>query len=144
MYPDIQIDWKQAQKRAAKLKPDSYENKTLTTDDKKIILDNSKSCNETNCYLTEAKQVQTYLKYCMFNLAICGMEPMGNIKQGVWPVAELNLLNSQNIITRNAAERKDIGAPVDGQTAIDILEKVNGKIQCSFDNDYDCDGLDNP
>lgn len=144
IYPDIQIDWKQAQKRVAKLKPDSYENKTLTTDDKKIILDNSKSCNETNCYLTDATQVKTYLKYCMFNLAICGMEPMGNIKQGVWPVAELNLLNSQHIITRDAALRKDVGAAVDGQTALEVLEKVNGKIQCQFNNDYDCDGLDNP
>ena len=144
IYPDIQIDWKQAQKRVAKLKSDSYEGKTLTTDDKKIILDNSKSCTETNCYLTDASQVKTYLKYCMFNLAICGMEPMGNIKQGVWPVAELNLLNSQHIITRDATLRKDVGAAVDGQTALNVLEKVNGKIQCQFNNDYDCDGLDNP
>lgn len=144
IYPDIQIDWKQAQKRVAKLKPDSYESKTLTTDDKKIILDNSKSCSETNCYLTEAAQVKTYLKYCMFNLSICGMETMGEIKQWIWPVAELNLLNSQHIITRDAALRKNTWAPVDGQTALDILEKVNGKIQCQFDNDYDCDGLKNP
>jgi hypothetical protein len=144
IYPDIQIDWKQAQKRVAKLKADSYESKTLTTDDKKIILDNSKSCNETNCYLTDASQVKTYLKYCMFNLSICGMEPMGNIKQGVWPVAELNLLNSQNIISRDASLRKDVGASIDGETALEVLEKVNGKIQCQFNNDYDCDGLDNP
>ncbi|MCX6823084.1 MAG: thrombospondin type 3 repeat-containing protein [candidate division SR1 bacterium] len=144
IYPNIQIDWKQAQNRVTKLKPDSYESRTLTTDDKQIILDNSKSCKETNCYLTEAKQVATYLKYCMFNLAICGMQPLGNIKQGAWPVAELNLLNSQNIITRDASQRKDIGTSVDGQTVIDILEKVNGKIQCQMNNDYDCDGLDNP
>lgn len=143
IYPDIQIDRQQAQKRVTKLKPDSYESKTLTTDDKKNILDNSKSCKETNCYLTEAKQLPTYLKYCMFNLAICGMEAMGDIKQGVWPVAELNLLRSQNIIARDQALRKNTAEPVNGQTVLDILEKVNGKIQCQFNKDYDCDGLDN-
>lgn len=74
IYPDIQIDRKQAQKRVDKLQADSYEARTLDADDKKIIKENSQSCQETNCYLTEARQVKTYLKYCMFNLGICGME----------------------------------------------------------------------
>jgi hypothetical protein len=143
MYADIQIDRKQAQLRMNKLKANSYEAKTLDADDKNIIKSNAESCKETNCYLTDAAQVKTYLKYCMFNLAICGMEPIGKIKQGVWPVAELNLLGSQNIINVNQTTWNDIGALVDGATVIDILSKVNGKIQCNFNNDYDCDGLDN-
>ena len=53
-------------------------------------------------------------------------------------------MRSQNIITINQAQWADIGSLVDGATVVDILDKVNGKIQCTFNNDYECDGLDNP
>jgi hypothetical protein len=32
---------------------------------------------------------------------------------------------------------------VDGKTALDILYKLYTNINCSFDNDYDCDGIPN-
>jgi hypothetical protein len=32
---------------------------------------------------------------------------------------------------------------VDGQLAINIFSKINSLIGCSFNNDYDCDGIKN-
>jgi hypothetical protein len=143
MYPNIQIDRKQAQNRVSKLKTDSYEYKTLTTDDIKAIKDNATACSNEPCYLTRASDVSTYLKYCMFNLQICGMESVGKLKQGYRPIAEVNLLQSQNILTLDQTSWADTANPIDGTTVLEILSKVNGKIQCNFNTDYDCDGVPN-
>jgi hypothetical protein len=81
IYPNIQIDRAQAKNRVNKLQTGSYEYKTLTTDDIQTIKDNGNTCTNEPCYLTKATDVSTYLKYCMFNLQICGMAPIGKLKQ---------------------------------------------------------------
>jgi len=143
IYQNIQINRDQAQTWLNKLKTDSYEYKTFTSDDISIIKDSVRSCKDEPCYLAKPEDLQPYLKYCMFNLQICGMETLGKLKQGYWPVAEVNLLLSQNILAVNQTDRADTSNPVDGKTVIDILNKINGKIQCAFNDDYDCDGISN-
>jgi len=79
----------------------------------------------------------------MFNLDACEMRTFGQIAQAYWPVSELNILYNQDIIDVQRAKNIDIYANVDGQTALDIFYKLYTNIQCSFDNDYDCDSIIN-
>ena len=53
------------------------------------------------------------------------MIPFGKIKEGYWPVAELNLLYKQNLIDLSEASTYDIGELIDGKLAINILAKLN-------------------
>jgi hypothetical protein len=74
LYEGTQMPWKAANQRIQKLKIDSYEAKSFTTEEKKIINEESKRCDKDVCYLTTANHMQLYLKYCMFNLSSCGMQ----------------------------------------------------------------------
>jgi len=58
-------------------------------------------------------------------------------------VAELNLLYSQNIINIDQSQWVNTDKNIDGKTVLDTLFKLNEKVSCVFNNDYDCDGIDN-
>jgi hypothetical protein len=46
-------------------------------------------------------------------------------------------------LVENREFAHNIHKPIDGKTAIEIFTKVFPKIQCTFNNDYDCDGIKN-
>ncbi len=71
------------------------------------------------------------------------MQEIGKIKQWYWPIAELNTLYNQNIINIDQTQRKTIDKNIDGKTVAETLAKLNEEINCTFTNDYDCDGKDN-
>jgi hypothetical protein len=143
LYEGTQMRRKDADARLKKLKETSYEAKSFTTEDKKIITQENGKCKQDACYLSTPTQMQIYLKYCMFNLKACGMQTFEGLKQGYWPVAEVNMLYKQNIITLNQDLWKQSYEIIDGQTVLAILSNVYNKIQCSFNNDYDCDTIAN-
>lgn len=80
IYKDLNLNRKEVNTRVSKLKPDSYEAKNFTTDDKKAITERSKACDNV-CALQNGNEVNLYLKYCMFNIAACKMQEVGKIKQ---------------------------------------------------------------
>ncbi len=142
IYKDLSLNRKEVNTWIGWLKQDSYEANNFTQADRKTITETSKSC-EKDCILKDASEVNLYLKYCMFNIGKCDMQEVGKIKQGYRPVAELNLLYKQNIIDIGQNQRKNIDKDIDGRTVIETLYKLNGKINCSFNNNYDCDGVEN-
>ena len=71
------------------------------------------------------------------------MASVGPIKEGSWPVAELNLLSKQQIINLDDAAKFNIWDLIDGQLVIKIFANMNDLIGCAFINDYDCDGIPN-
>lgn len=79
----------------------------------------------------------------MFNLDACSMRSFGKIGQAYRPVAELNILYSQNIIDLDTALQTDIYDMVDGKLVLDTFYKLYGKVSCTFNNDYDCDKISN-
>jgi hypothetical protein len=79
----------------------------------------------------------------MFNLDACDMVPMGDIKQWFWPVAELNLLAKQNILSIDEAAKYNVNDLIDWALVIKILSNMNSIIWCAFNNDYDCDWIIN-
>ena len=142
IYKDLRLNRKEVNTRVSKLKIDSYEAKNFTTEDIKNISEKSKVCENT-CTLQNSNDVNIYLKYCMFNLAKCSMQEIGKIKQWYWPVAELNLLYNQSIINIDQNKWNNTDKNIDGKTVIETLFKLNGKVNCAFNNDYDCDGRTN-
>ena len=79
----------------------------------------------------------------MFNLEACEMRTFGDIGQAYWPVAELNILTQQNILSDQQTQNINIYESVDGKTALEVFHRIYGQIDCSFNNDYDCDGTIN-
>lgn len=138
VYKDLALNWKEVNTRVSKLKTESYEAKNFTANDKKSIAEKSTTCENT-CALQNKNEVALYLKYCMFNLGKCNMQEIGKIKQGYRPVAELNLLYTQQIIDIDQKTRSNTDKNIDGKTVLETLFKLNGKVDCAFNNDYDCD-----
>jgi hypothetical protein len=64
----------------------------------------------------------------------------------VWPVAELNILTQEGILTLAQADQIShvITKLAPGSQMIEIFQKINAKTQCSFDDDYDKDTIKNP
>jgi len=118
----------------------SSEDWYLDEHDRELILLEAAECNNKECKLKNPGSFKTYLKYCMFNLEACAMSPMWEIWQAVWPVAELNIINRRNISNLNQI---DIHQSVPGDIVLQALYQIYQEIDCEFDNDYDCDSLDN-
>lgn len=143
LYPIYGLNRNDAQDRISGLRSRSYQYKTFTKDDLDIITKRAKDCWKQVCPLQNANELNIYLKYCMFNLKECWMIAFDKTKEWYWPVAELNLLYRQQIITLNDAIKYNINQFVDWKLAIETLGKINSLIWCSFDDDYDCDGIPN-
>lgn len=133
-----QANWNDIQQWLKGLSTNSYQYQVLSENNIKAINNaNNKSKNITN-----TDEFQAYLKYCMFNLNACAFQTFGEIKQGFWPISELNILVKEGIISQ--ADTTNIYSNVNGKEAIRILEYVFQKYSnCSFNTDYDCDGIPN-
>gem|GEM_PF-683566 len=142
IYKDLSLNRKEVNKRVIGLKADSYEAKNFTTENKKAIAEKSTTCENT-CTLQNKSEVELYLKYCMFNINKCNMQEVGKIKQSIRPIAEINLLYNQDIIDIDENTRSNTAKNINGKIVLETLFKLNGKVNCTFNNDYDCDGREN-
>ena len=126
------------QKRLDGLSTSSYQYQVLFEKDKQAI----KNANTRSRTISTADEFQAYMKYCMFNLEKCGFQAFGEIKQGFWPVSELNVLFREGIIT--LTDTSNIYANISGREALTILYHVFRNFsKCNFNLDYDCDGVPN-
>ena len=143
IYQNYSADRSSIQNWLQGLTLNSYPDRYIDNTDRQNIQEASENCQQGSCPIQNAAAFKTYIKYCMFNLNACDMRTFGQIEQAYWPVSELNILYNQDIVDVQRARNIDIYANVDGQTALDIFYKLYTNIQCSFDNDYDCDGIVN-
>lgn len=143
IYQEYRADRGIIQSRMQGLAINSYPDRYLDDNDRITIQEAADACPQWSCPIQSAAAFKTYIKYCMFNLNACDMRTFWQIAQAYWPVSELNILYNQEIIDVQRARNIDIYANIDGQTALDIFYKLYTNIQCSFDNDYDCDGIVN-
>lgn len=140
IYNNLSVNRDNIQSWVNNLDKNSYQYKTLNNIDIKLIDENSKECSN-NCTLKSWSEVKTYLKYCMFNLSECNMTPIWKLTQWYRPVAELNLLKNQKIIDIDQDYWSDIWWSANVEKILDILYRMNTKIDCTFNDDYDCDGI---
>jgi hypothetical protein len=108
VYSAYALNWIEAKNWIKKLDLNSYQYKTFSSKDITTINDKAKVCKNQACALENTEQLSIYLKYCMFNLQSCGMVPFEKIKEGYWPVAELNLLSKQQIVSIDEAATYNI------------------------------------
>lgn len=123
--------------------PDWYTKRIFNQSDIDIIQSAAMNCRSGSCSLSNPQQFQVYLKYCMFNLKACGMNSYVQTPEAFWPVAELNVLTQLDIISQQYADQWNTNRPVRWDEVISLFGRLHDKIACSFDNDYDCDGVDN-
>jgi len=69
------------------------------------------------------------------------MQEFDTAEEQFWPVAELNVLVLENIISTQEANETNVGDYVDGQTVLTSLARVKEKVACTFDDDKDHDGI---
>ncbi|MEI6426060.1 MAG: PKD domain-containing protein [Candidatus Absconditabacteria bacterium] len=143
IYPLYSLNWSEANTRISGLKTTDYEYKTFSVDEIGTINSKAKTCKNQSCVLENTDQLSIYLKYCMFNLKSCGMTAIGLTTEGYWPVAELNILSKQKILTIDEAATYNIRENIDGGLLTKIFGNINSIIGCTFNNDYDCDGIPN-
>ncbi len=91
--------------------------------------------------LQSADEFNVYLKYCTFNLQACGMREFDTAQEQFWPVAELNILVLEDIISADEADSINVGDYVDGTTVLTSLARVKEKVACVYDDDKDKDGI---
>jgi hypothetical protein len=125
------------------LPSNSYPDRYLDNTDRENIQNAVTLCPQGDCTIQDADAFKTYIKYCMFNINACNMRSFGQITEAYRPVSELNILYNQQMIDVQRARDIDIYNNIDGQTALDILYKLYTNINCSFDDDYDCDDIPN-
>ena len=103
------------------------------------VIINQRSTTTAPATLQSATEFDVYLKYCTFNLSACGMREFDTAEEDFRPVAELNILVLENILTDDEANDVNVGAYVDGQTVLTSLAQVKEKVACNFDDDKDKD-----
>jgi hypothetical protein len=114
IYPVYSANWKTIDTWVNRLFFWEYAYRTLNDQDIELIEKRAEECGDQLCSLQSAEELNTYLKYCMFNLKACAMIPFDKIKEGYRPVAELNVLYSQQLLSLDNAIKYNIGELVEG------------------------------
>ena len=136
-YP---IDRPKVKSRKKWLKKDSIQMRTMNQTN---ILAIDKASSKV-WYAQTNDEFQARLKYCMYNLSACNFQPFGAIGTWYWPVSELNILYKEWIISLEDAQKVASFSNMKGNEAIRIFSAVYDNFaNCSFNVDYDCDGITN-
>lgn len=136
-----QVNRQSVQQRLDNSSQSQLAQKYLTIGEQWIIRREAAACTTGACALKSAEEFKTYLKYCTFNLNACGMQEFDTAEEQFWPVAELNILVLENIITSQEADDINVEDYVDGETVIRSLAQVKEKVACTFNDDKDFDGI---
>jgi len=141
VYQNYLTNWIEIQNWMQNLNPWSYPEENLNEDDRKTI--NKYAIENMSGILPNENSMQAYMKYCMFNLEKCGMQTFWEIVQWYWPVSELNILYDNNIVEHEKFEDWQIHELVEWEYVLKTLYNLFKIIDCSFDQNYDCDPMDN-
>ncbi len=137
VYNRYLTDWSKIKQRADWLKKWTYPDEYLNKNDREMI--NKYAQEWLSGVLPNEESLQAYIKYCMFNIANCGMQNFGEIKQWYRPIWELNILYDHNIVEYEKFKNGQIHELVGGEYVLKTLYNLFKIVDCDFDNDYDCD-----
>ena len=134
------IDWSKVKSWKKWLKKNSMQMKVLNQNNIDII----DGADSKVAYAQNNDEFQAWLKYCMYNLSACDFQAFWVIGTWYWPVSELNILYKEWIITFEDAQNVASFSNMRGDEAIRIFSSVyDNYASCSFNVDYDCDGVTN-
>ena len=130
--------WKEIKDWLKKQNKNSYTYKMFTSTE----LDTISSMAWEDKSISSKSEFTAYLKYCMFNLDNCWFEPLWQLNQWVWPIAEANFLLNEWIISEE--DVVDLGSSITPQDAFEKIDTMYVLYtKCNFDSDYDCDWIPN-
>ena len=134
------INWLDVKSWMKWLKKNSIQMKVL----KQVDIDAINNANPESNSAQTNEEFQAWLKYCMYNLSACDFQSFGTIGAGYWPVSELNILYKEGIISIDDAKATASFPYLEWEDAIRIFSAVyDNYSNCSFNVDYDCDGIVN-
>ena len=134
------IDWSKVKSWKKWLKKNSLQMKVLNQTNISAI----DEADSKVWYAQTNEEFQAWLKYCMYNLSVCNFQPFGIIWTWYWPVSELNILYKEWIISSQDAQNVATFSNMKWAEAIRIFSAVYDNFaSCSFNVDYDCDGITN-
>ena len=134
------IDWPKVKSWKKWLKKNSLQMKVLNQTNISAI----DKADSKVWYAQTNEEFQAWLKYCMYNLSACNFQPFGIIWTWYWPVSELNILYKEWIISSQDAQNVATFPNMKWAEAIRIFSAVYDNFaSCSFNVDYDCDGITN-
>lgn len=138
IYHRYSFNWDQITRRFDKQSSTSYSYKMFT--ETEIARLGEKKRNPAG--LSQTIDLEIYMKYCMFNLNSCNYDRYVNLQEGVWPIAQINLLIKEGVLTPSTvANIHEYITPEEALQQLYNLYRLH--TQCYFDDDYDCDGIPN-
>ncbi len=140
LYKHYTVNWNTIFDWYTQLDHQWYAYLYLNTTERAILEKNAKSWTKK---LTSPSELQLYTKYCMFNLHACNFKEINDIPQGFWPIAQINILLENKIITREWISKSSLSKPISGKELLKTLYAISDITACTFTFDYDYDGIDN-
>ena len=137
VYDRYLTDWSKIKKWMDSLKKWTYPYEYLNNDDRETI--NKYAQKWLSGVLPNEESLQSYIKYCMFNINDCWMQKFWDIKQWYWPIWELNILYDHNIVEHKKLKDGEIHELVSWEYVLETLYNLFEIIDCNFNTDYDCD-----
>ncbi len=139
-----QADRASIKSRLSKQNPTSAAFKNFTLVDLTNINAGILKCNnQQKCDISSALELDTYAKFCTWNLSACEMVSLRNLGQGQRPVAEINILMKEGVMSIVEADQIKPYDLATNQQLLNYLYRLNQSVNCSFDLDYDKDGITN-
>ena len=134
------INWENVKSWKKSLKKNSIQMRVLNQSNIDVI----DAAKPETAYAKNNEEFQTWLKYCMYNLADCNFQSFGVIWTWYWPVSELNILHKEWIISFDDAKNVASFSNMRWDEAIRIFSSIyDNYSNCSFNVDYDCDWITN-
>lgn len=143
VHASYSTDWKAIHKYVMALPADTYQYLLFSLQDRQAINLELQNCDLDSCQVSTTQWFMAYLKYCSLNPSSCWMYEFTNIKTGTWPLAELHVMMKAQLIDLSQIQTLDIKNFVPGNVLLDYAYKLKAIVWCSFDNDYDKDGVVN-
>jgi len=102
-------------------------------------------CGSTPCAAATFEELDIYARYCQYHLDVCEMRSTNILKENIYPIGHLNLLDDRWVININddIIQKYSRYDAVTGEDLMDIYLPLIEQAQCSLINDFDDDGIRN-
>lgn len=141
VYNKYSVRWINIDNWLKSLEKNSQIYKNLNIQDLQNITDWKSKCWTTECKITSSSQLETYLKYCTYNINACNFNIFANLKNWDWPIAEINILYNEKVLDYNEANSISFYSPINWKDLLNYIYKISLINNCSFDLDYDKDWI---
>lgn len=140
---DYEINWSSIKSWIDTLDKNSNEYKFFNEEDMENISNGVVDCGKNKCDVSTPSQLDTFTKYCTYKPSECWFVYFGNTTVWQRPLGELNILTDMWIMNIVEADKILPNEIATTQQILSLIYRLNLQLQCTFDLDYDKDGISN-